>query len=67
MDDSDRGSVYCLTVKTRQIIDSFGSSHQVRWVDNQQVKYWPIIEAQGRIGSFYESSKPRLWHLPKGF
>ncbi len=65
--DIDRGCYYCLNADTKRVVGVGSGSLRVQWLGNKQIMYWPIGESNGRAGSFYESSKPRLWRVPKGF
>ena len=63
------GNFDCLSIRTRRIIAVRGAARRVQWVGNREVKFWPIYFGHGSVSSRwpYESSKPRLWRLPKEF
>ena len=63
------GNVDCLSVRTHRIVPVRGAARRVQWVWNSEVRFWPIYFGHGSVSSRwpYESSKPRLWRLPKGF
>lgn len=65
----DVGNVDCLNIKTHRIVGVQGAARRMQWVGNREVKFWPIYFGHGSVSSRwpYESSKPRLWRLPKGF
>jgi len=77
--DIGQGSLWCLNVATHHVILIDDSVRRVRWTGPRRVKYRLLYIAPGHYldpetrhevhygASAYESSKSRLWRVPKGF
>lgn len=63
------GNFDCLSIRTHRVIAVRGAARRVQWMGNREVRFWPIYFGHGSVSNRwpYESSKPRVWRLPKDF